>query len=249
MATDVGGFDPITVSLRDYIDGGNASHDRVHVQEEAALKAALEASQRYSTMVVADHFRTHDKEHAAVGLAFENSLRELVEYKSSHSRQHEDAAKAVETALTAVDRLANIHSEAHQREHHSHETVHQREREAAGLARLELDSRLKELDAYRAQLREQASTFMPRNEATALMDRMTVSIDAINKAADNAHSRMDQNAGERMALLQNQIDKLNLANAANTGASNRTTLLIGTGFTIVTILIAIVGIFLGTQGS
>ena len=244
LATDISGLDPLSVSMRDYVDGTNLSHEALHIREREAEKDALDAGRRFSETVISDHFSSHEQQHEAVKVAFSNYLREVTDYKASHSHEHLLGEKAIQVALDAVAKLADLHASAHAREHHSHEQVHDKEVLASDLARKDLDSRLAEFNLYRVQQREQAATFMSRTEITSLVDRVQGAVDTYAKAADNAHLRMDSTSQERINLIQSQIDKLNLQAATGVGASQRTTYLIGSGFTVITILIALVSIYL-----
>ena len=248
LATDIGNLDPLSVSMRDYVDGTNAAHESLHAREREAEKDALDSSRRFSETVITDHFASHEMQHQAVKVAFENYLREITEYKVSHVDAHKSNEKAVQVALDAVQKLADLHATAHSNEHEAHEKVHQREILAADITRRDLDARLAEFNLYRVQQREQAATFMSRTEIVALFDRTQGAVEAFSRAADNAHMRMDSTSQERVVTLQSQIDKLNLAAATGIGASQRTTYLIGAGFTVITILIAIVGIYIGYSG-
>jgi hypothetical protein len=248
MPIDVGNFDPLTVSLRDYIDGFNNAHEDVHALERSAVDRVLEFQKNYSETVISDHFRTHDKEHEQVKVAFDNYLRQLELSRDAHGDLHQRDQEAVKVALESVSRMAQVHTENHTKEHGSHELVHQREREAGALARAELDVRLSELSDYRAQLREQTSTFMSRNEISATFERVNSAMATLSAAAEASHQRMDRSSSGSNIAFQSQIDKLNLAAAADSGATQRTTVLIGLGFTVVTILVAIAGIYLGSKG-
>lgn len=246
MATDIGGLDPITVSLRDYIDGSREAHELAHERQQDAIRSAADLQQRVSDAIVTGHFKEHDLQHDAVRLAFANYLREYTEYKNTHTATHISEKDSIKTALDAVDRLASLHASAHDKEHHSHEVVHQREREAAGLAREELRDRLEDLDRQRNVIRDAQSNFMPRTEIVALHERNVSAIEQVGKAADNAHTRMDAAIADKFRTVQDQIDKLNIAAASGTGASQRTAYLFGAGLTFITVIIAIVALYLGS---
>lgn len=248
MPVDIGGLDPITVSLRDYIDGANAAHENAHAREREAVQQHLDSHDKYASTVIEDHFRSHEAEHAAVRLAFENAKEVLAAHQQVQKADQERDRAAVQVALQAVKELAALHAVSHEREHHSHEVVHQREREAASLARADLDNRLRELDAQRAQLREQNNTFMARTEIVALIDRVALSVEAQGKSAENAHTRMDASAAERVGGLQKQIDDLKLAQAAGVGGKQTANYLVGLSIAFITIIVAIVGVYLSTKG-
>ena len=89
---------------------------------------------------------------------------------------------------------------------------------------------------------------MTRTEIMALIERVSTAVEAQNKAAESSHNRMDSSTAERVHSLQKQLDTLKLDNASNTGASQRTTYLIGAGFTFITIIVAVIGIYLSNNG-
>lgn len=215
MATDVSGFDPITVSLRDHFDGANAAHDLVHQREHEVNKGSLEAHDKHARTVVESHFRSHDTEHANVHAEILALAETLRDFRETHKETHARDLKAVETALHAVKELQLLHTANHEREHHSHEQVHQREREAASLARV-----------------EQATLF----------ERVNAAIEARDKQADNAHGRMDKTAEDHRAAMQKQIDDLKLVNAAGSGASARTGLLFAASATVITLLLTVAAV-------
>ena len=239
MATDVSGLDPLTVSLRDYIDNGNDAHDNAHRREREATSAALSTSQRYAQTVIDDHFRSHDKEHESVQLAFANYLRESEGQRRQHGELHTANQEAVRIALDGVQRLAQIHSDNHTKEHGSHEMVHQREHEAARLARRELDVRLQELLDYRTQIREQTQTFMPRTEIVAQIEKVTSTLDQQSRSAESTHTRMERGATERFKHMQDQIDTLKLTGATDSGAGQRTAVLFGAIISTLLVVVAI----------
>jgi len=238
MATDVGGLDPLTVSMRDYIDGTNEAHAHSHARDREATAAALASTNKYNQTVIDDHFRSHDKEHENVQLAFANYLREAEGHRSQHGELHTANQEAIKVALDGVQRLAQIHGDNHTKEHGSHEIVHQREREAATLARAELDVRLQELLDYRSQIREQTNTFMTRTEIVAQVEKLTSNLDQQSRSAENTHARMDSTATERFKHMQEQLDALKISSATDSGASQRTTYLFGAIISLILIVIA-----------
>jgi len=137
MPVDVGGFDPLTVSMRDYIDGHRETHDVVHSEEHVAAEKLV--------------FQAID------------SLKERINIleKTIHDHRYEDRRK-VEVALEAVEAAARIHATGHEQQHTAHQEIHGVEKENLTKASAALDKRLEGMNGIRDQLRDQAAKFVDR---------------------------------------------------------------------------------------
>ncbi len=138
MTTDVSGLDPLSVSLRDYID-----EKQVRLDRETVYHAERHQEQHNA------HRHVHDLEKEAI-----TTLAALV------AAQRTEDAKSVEVALEAVQRAAQIHAVAHEQQHAAHQAIHDVEKEAIVKATEQLDKRLYAMNEYRAQLRDQSATFV-----------------------------------------------------------------------------------------
>ncbi len=106
------------------------AHEKVHSQDERAVRTALDAVSRERTI----HSEAHNRDH------------------EHHERIHQQEQTAVATALSAVAREREIHSAAHEREHMSH----QKEHDLAGIAINKAESatniRFSSFNEFRGQL-------------------------------------------------------------------------------------------------
>lgn len=137
MPTDVGGLDPITVSMRDYIDEHRETHERFHAKAHEANEKlffqALEAIEQRITVLenVYQGNRTED--------------------------QHK-----VEVALEAVGKASQIHATAHEQQHTAHEQIHLVEKENLEKAAFAMDKRLEGLNDLRNVIRDRDSRFVEK---------------------------------------------------------------------------------------
>lgn len=81
------------------------------------------------------------------------------------STYRKEDARAVEVALTAVQKAAMIHAEAHSAQHIAHQDIHLIEKGALDKASEQLDRRLEGMNGIRNQLREQAVRFVDSDVA------------------------------------------------------------------------------------
>lgn len=70
--------------------------------------------------------------------------------------------KAVQVALEAVSATAVIHADAHDKEHNSHERIHEVEKLQLDKASEALDKRLESMNEFRSTLKDQSNSFLPR---------------------------------------------------------------------------------------
>ena len=138
MPTDASGLDPLSVSMRDYVDG---------LQDKSA-----EATDR--------HEARHTREHDAHSLIHHSEKEALQTLAALVAAQRGEDAHTVEVALEAVQRAAQIHAIAHEQQHAAHQAIHDVEKEAIVKATEQLDKRLYAMNEYRSQLRDQQSTFV-----------------------------------------------------------------------------------------
>jgi len=144
MAIDVGGLDPITVSMRDYIDGHRETHDAIHLQEHIVAEQQTKDAEKLVFQVV-------------------EALKErLTVLERTYGANRVEDQRQVEVALEAVAKASRIHAEAHDQQHQAHKEIHDVEKENLDKASTVLDRRLDSMNAVRDQLREQAANFVDR---------------------------------------------------------------------------------------
>jgi len=144
MATDASGLDPLSVSMREYIDGHRDTHENIHQQEHIGTKDRVKEAEKL-------FFQALD--------ALQKRLDVLENiYKGNRT---EDQHK-VEVALEAVGKASKIHAEAHDQQHQAHKEIHDVEKENLGKASTALDKRLGSMNDFRDQLRDQAGKFVDR---------------------------------------------------------------------------------------
>lgn len=108
----------------------------------------------------------------------------------SHAQDHTQLAESIRTAIEAVDRERVLHvtahdaaHAAHNREHSldekastialaAHAKEHSLEKDARDKAEHAIDTRLQTMNEFRAQLKDQASTFARADTVAALTDRI-----------------------------------------------------------------------------
>lgn len=179
---DVGGLDPLTVSLRDYVDGmakqrdiGIAGHDLRHVRESTEHQAA----------------------HGMVHLLEQDAIHKLA---SLVAAQRTEDAHTVEVALEAVQRAAGIHAAAHDQQHNAHTEIHQVEKEAIIKATEQMDRRLEGMNEFRNALRDQTTHAMPRELAMSQIDavrrEVLAQLDDLRSTLLTLHSRLDVIQGQ-----------------------------------------------------
>ncbi len=168
MATDVSGLDPLTVSLRDYIDGLDEKRGEEHARQRELiefLRATLERQQQDLETRLDERLRAleaHLDERAdAQRIAMSAAL-------ASHD-------KAMGVALSASDKALEVSATGAQREFREHleqvwrETTVAFEASDKAITKSELanEKRFESMNGFRRQLSDQAQTFMPREVADA----------------------------------------------------------------------------------
>jgi len=222
MPTDVSGFDPMSVSMRDYVDGIQeqrdrqwAGHDAQHKQEHATEKQIQEQGKETIDTLLGAHEQVHALEKEAIV-----NLAALV------AAQRTEDAHSVDVALEAVQRAAQIHAIAHEQQHHAHQAIHDVEKEAIIKATEQMDKRLYAMNEYRSQLRDQGATFV---NIGVYNTKMT----ALERERDDARATQ--------ITLTTRLTSLEVGlatKAASGDASSRTAMAV-IGF-VITIVIAIV---------
>jgi len=124
--------------MRDYVDGLQDKSDDATDRHEAR------------------HTREHDA-HALIHNSEKEALQTLAALMAA---QRGEDAHTVEVALEAVQRAATIHATAHEEQHRAHQAIHDVEKEAIVKATEQLDKRLYAMNEYRAQLRDQQTSFV-----------------------------------------------------------------------------------------
>lgn len=121
------------------------------------------------------------------------SLREILErYIDGHAKQHDrereevelravDIRKSVDTALDGVQHLADVHNEAHSREHLAHERIHTVEKEHRERESVVLDRRVEGINEFRGQLKDQQATFVTREVHDAAIKGMSDQIASLER--------------------------------------------------------------------
>jgi peptidoglycan hydrolase CwlO-like protein len=113
-----------------------------------------------------------------------SSLKESFEmYRNEHRREHSHVEAAMETRLKE-------HQASHDREHEMREEQ-AREREKR------LDIRLAGMNEIREQLNDQARTFMRTETATAKIEALDKSIDALSERINSLDKLLAAQAGQR----------------------------------------------------
>lgn len=144
---------------------------------ENTLGSAIDEAQRQQRQEErwTAHVRQHEAEAEAVKRALEVAERERKQHESFHDREHElhsekhaSEGRAIDTALTAVKHEREIHALAHEREHKAHEHVHELNDRAVGKAEASVEERLKAMNEFRGQLRDQQATFATRDALEVL---------------------------------------------------------------------------------
>jgi len=178
MPADVAGLDPLTVSLRDYVDGMQEQWD----------KGALGLAERHHDEWAAHH-RIHSLEKEAISI-----LAAMVA-----SQRLEDSHE-VETALKAVQTAAQIHAAAHEQQHQAHQSIHDVEKEAILKATQQMDKRLEGMNAFRDALRDQGVAMMPRELALSQIDAVrreqAAQLEDLRGTLFTLHSRLDVIQGQ-----------------------------------------------------
>lgn len=128
----------------------------------------------------AEHDRDHEREREIAKDTAQRLEREVEQTAQRLERSVEETAvrieKAVATALTAVSNTAQVHADAHQKEHVAHERIHAVEgeqvKEARSTAREQalvlsqsLDRYKAEANEWRGSLRDQETKYLRKEEA------------------------------------------------------------------------------------
>lgn len=140
------------------VDRERIGHEKQHTAEKVGLEAALASEKRR----LAEHQVAHDAAHTA------------------HSEMHEMEGTALNAALEAEQRRLQVHNTAHDHAHNAHEQLHKNaldthaaqhmmEDKAVDLAQQAMDKRLDGMNEFRDQLRDQASTFVRRDQLEAFI--------------------------------------------------------------------------------
>lgn len=169
--------DPLTVSLRDYVDGmqsqrdmGVAGHNDRHIREATAHEAA----------------------HTAVHLLEQEAISKLA---GQVAQQRDEDARTVAVALEAVQRAAQIHAGAHDQQHHAHQAIHEVEKEAIDKATTQLDKRLEGMNEFRNALRDTTAHAMPRELSISMIDavrrEMAAQMEDVRSTLVTQGSRLD----------------------------------------------------------
>jgi len=173
MTTDVSNLDPISVSMRDYVDGMQDQRDKELGRHDARHQEQHTA-----------HKHVHDLEKEAIV-----SLAALV------AAQRTEDAHTVDVALEAVQRAAQIHAIAHEQQHASHQAIHDVEKEAIVKATEQMDRRLEGMNGNRDAFRDALSSAMPRELATAQTEAVRresmAGLEDLRGTLLTLHSRLD----------------------------------------------------------
>jgi hypothetical protein len=181
----------ILSSSRDAYEAAKEAHDAVHSTERDALLAAMSVQDRDRKT----HEANHDREH------------EL------HAEKHGSEKEAIKTALDSVSRERTIHAEAHEREHISHGRVHDLGQIAVTKAEVSVEDRLKAMNEFRGQLRDQQATFVSREVVDNLAkeidrrfnDMSTSMITHFQSAEKLTQDRYEANRASILALEKSDV--------------------------------------------
>ncbi len=127
--------------------------------EQAELRTAEQATasaahwQAHAVQHAA-HAETHEQEHRHESELTRLREQSLAEAFARHQQVALGNAEAVRLALGNVDRLAEVHQEAHGREHLAHETRHEDARLAVSKADTAMDRRLDAIGLRLDELRD-----------------------------------------------------------------------------------------------
>ena len=221
MPTDVGGLNPLAVSLRDYVDEKQQQRD----------KAVSGHSERHHQEQTA-HQHVHALEKEAV-----DKLAALV------AAQRGEDAHNVEVALVAVQNAAQIHAVAHEQQHHAHQAIHDVEKEAIVKATEQMDKRLYAMNEYRSQLREQSSTFMSRELGDAQLNDLRTRVAALTSRLDTQSGQnQGQNLERRLDAIRTQVDSNNAAILTTGGQAKGVSATLGYLIAAVTLIISVASV-------
>jgi len=183
------------------------------------MRDYVDGAQQQGKETIDSLFAAHGDIHALEKEAIVN-LAALV------AAQRTEDAHTVDVALEAVQRAASIHATAHEQQHRAHADIHQVEKEAIVKATEQLDKRLYAMNEYRAQLRDQQTSFVS-------VDVYNTKMIALERERDDFRSTQ-ATVTTRLTALE-----VGLATKSQAGdTSSRTTMAV-IGFAI-TIVIAIV---------
>lgn len=199
-------------SEQEAVDRERIGHEKQHSAEKVGLEAALASEKRR----LAEHQVAHDAAHTA------------------HSEMHDMEGTALNAALEAEQRRLQVHNTAHDHAHNAHEQLHRSaydahvaqhgaEDRAVDLAQKAMDKRLDGMNEFRDQLRDQASTFVRRDQ-----------LDSFIAQYERAHA-------EVVSLIATEREERRADEGRDTGSLDARTLT----FSIVGVLIAISVLVLG----
>ncbi len=208
----------------------------------------LRTAEIYNSTVREAHDKEHLAEHEAVERALDVANRERINHQDAHDREHalheekhKSETAAVLTALDAVGRERRIHEEAHDREHKAHLEVHELAQIAVSKAETSVEDRLKAMNEFRAQLRDQQSTFAPREVVDALVKELDRRFADLNAAMQTHFEAAEKLTQDRFETNRSRIDALEKVDVKQEGRG------IGQGVVIAAIVttISIAGGLLG----
>ncbi len=216
MPVDVGGLDPLSVSMRDYIDGHRKTHDVVHDQEHASFEKLI--------------FQAIDA----------MSRRIDVLEKTIYDNRLEDRRK-VEVALEAVEAAAKIHATGHEQQHSAHQEIHTVEKENLTKASDALDKRLEGMNGIRDQLRDQAARFVDRELDVAQNTAIEKRIDQNREDVAQLRLLIATKVGR-----DDNKQEFTQSRRADVGLRNSTVaMMVGVAALVVSIVVIVVNLTLG----
>lgn len=149
MPTDVGGLDPLSVSLRDYVDGMQLQRDQAVNEHEGRHSRDQDV-----------HEHRHDRDHISHQAVHDMEKDALISLATLVAAQRAEDAATVDRALTAVEKASQVHALAHEQQQAAHQQTHDIEKDAIEKAASQMDQRLISMNAFRDQLREQSANFI-----------------------------------------------------------------------------------------
>lgn len=206
-------FDRLKDEIMERVQARNELDD----EKFGALKEKLEGPERERV----EHMKDHETERNVAKETAQRLEREVEQTAMRLERTVEETAvrleKGVETALKAVEETAHIHSEAHAREHLSHEKIHTVENEqvlkAAQQQKEKEDKSERSLDDYKKSTNEWSKTvgnltgnFMQRTEIETKVGGVEKDVrtnnDAIRELRETVIQQFAQSIGKTEGLSQ-----------------------------------------------
>lgn len=132
-----------------------------------------------------EHGVDHDRERMVVAETARRLEREVEETARRLERLVDETAvrleKGVETALVAVAKTAQVHSEAHNREHLAHERIHAVEKIQVDKAEIQMNKRLEGMNEFRQALTDQSNRGVTREYYDVRHEELKEKVSTIEK--------------------------------------------------------------------